>query len=73
MWRECVKLFHRAGFVIKSVTPVENMPIFSKFAVFGTPSNRMFDESCIRDEGYRLSGRGQLLQDIPLRSLPERF
>ena len=66
-------LFERAGFVVESIEPVENMPILYKFAVFRARTHKVFDENLARAEGYRLSGLGQLLQDALMRFLPDQF
>lgn len=71
--REFVALFERAGFIVESVSPVENMPILYKFALFRARTHKEFDENRARSEGYRLSGLGQLLQDTLMRFLPNQF
>lgn len=71
--REFAALFERAGFVVESVSPVENMPILYKFAFFRARTHKAFDENRARTEGYRLSGLGQLLQDALMRFLPDQF
>ena len=71
--REFTSLFERAGFVVESVSPVENMPILYKFAFFRASTHKVFDENLARTEGYRLSSLGQLLQDALMRYLPNQF
>ncbi|MBI4995406.1 MAG: class I SAM-dependent methyltransferase [Rhodocyclales bacterium] len=71
--REFESLFARAGFVVESVSPVENMPILYKFAFFRARGHKVFDENMARAEGYRLSAFGQLLQDMLMRFLPDQF
>lgn len=71
--REFSSLFARAGFVIESVSPVENMPILYKFAVFRSRSHKTFDENKARAEGYRLSALGQFLQNALMRFTPDQF
>lgn len=71
--REFAALFERAGFVVESVSPVENMPILYKFAFFRAHTHKVFDENRARAEGYRLSGMGQLLQNALMRCLPDQF
>ncbi len=71
--REFAALFERAGFVVESVSPVENMPILYKFAFFRARTHKVFDENRARAEGYRLSGLGQLLQNALMRWLPDQF
>lgn len=71
--REFAALFERAGFVVESVAPVENMPILYKFAFFRARSHKVFEENRARAEGYRLSGLGHFLQDTLMRILPDQF
>ena len=71
--REFAALFERAGFMVESVSPVQNMPILYKFAFFRACTHKAFDENRARAEGYRLSGLGQLLQNVLMRFLPDQF
>ena len=66
-------LIERAGFVVERVFPVENMPIFYKFALFRAATHKVFDENMARKEGYRLSPLGQFLQTTLMRLLPDQF
>lgn len=70
---EFVSLFTKAGFAVERVFPVENMPIFYKFALFRASSHKSFDENKARKEGYRLSRLGQALQDALMRWFPDQF
>jgi SAM-dependent methyltransferase len=70
---EYENLFTNAGFVIDYISPVENMPILYKFALFRTASHRKFDENKARMEGYRLSWFGQCLQNFLMRFFPDQF
>jgi len=71
--REFEQLFTRAGFVVDSVIPVENMSFLYKYAFFRATSHRLFDENKARTEGYRLSWFGQILQSFFLRYFPDQF
>lgn len=71
--REFEQLFERAGFVINSVYPVENMPILYKFPIFRAHSHKKFDENKARAEGYRLSWFGQRLQNLLMRFFQDQF
>jgi len=71
--KEFEKLFVKAGFVIKSVYPVENMPILYKFRIFRARSHKVFDENRARAEGYRLSWFGQRLQNFLMRFFQNQF
>ena len=70
---EFEQLFMRAGFVIDSVWPVENMPILYKFAFFRSAGHKYFDENKARTEGYRLSWLGQRLQNFLMHYYPDQF
>jgi len=71
--REFEKLFEKAGFVVESVYPVENMPILYKFRMFRAHSHKVFDENRARAEGYRLSWFGQRLQNFLMRFFQDQF
>jgi len=71
--QECEKLFASAGFVVESVSPVENMPILYKFRIFRSVRHQRFDENRARTEGYRLSWLGQRLQKFLMRHFPDQF
>ena len=70
---EYEQLFTREGFVIDFVSPVENMPILYKFAIFRSVEHKQFDENKARAEGYRLSWFGQRLQNFLMRFFPDQF
>ena len=71
--REFTRLFERAGLLVESVAPVENMPILYKFSCFRSPRHKVFDENKARSEGYRLSSFGQLLQRFLMSVFPNQF
>jgi SAM-dependent methyltransferase len=70
---EYASLFTKAGFVLDAIYPVENMPILYKFRVFRSRDHKTFDENKARKEGYRLSGLGQLLQNVMMKLMPNQF
>jgi len=70
---EFEQLFVRAGFIVDSVYPVENMPILYKFPYFRSAGHKRFDENRARAEGYRLSWVGQRLQSFLMRFFPDQF
>jgi len=72
-YKEFTALFEKAGFVVESIAPVENMPILYKFYLFRASSHKRFDENKARAEGYRLSLFGQFLQNFLMRFLPDQF
>jgi ubiquinone/menaquinone biosynthesis C-methylase UbiE len=65
--------FRKAGFNIEYTTPVENMPLLYKFALFRAAGHKVFDENRARSEGYRLSWVGQKLQNFLMRFFPDQF
>lgn len=71
--REFSELFQRAGFIVESVVPVENMPIFYKFSFFRSRTHKVFNETLARSEGWSLSGFGSLLQGVLMRFFPDQF
>ena len=71
--REFLSLFERAGFVIDTVSPVENMPILYRFSYFRSHSHKVFDENKARAEGYCLSALGQVLQKYLMRFFADQF
>ncbi len=70
---EFKKAFEKAGFIIESIEPVENMPILYKFEFFRAKNHKIFDENIARAEGYRLSKFGQLCQDLLMYFFPNQF
>jgi len=70
--REFSSLFERAGFIVDSVRPVENMPILYKFSSLRAVGHKRFDENKARAEGYQLSRLGNLLQRLLMRFFPDQ-
>ena len=70
---ELVDLFRAAGFEVESVKPVENMPLLYKFRLFRARTQRAFDESLGRKQGYRLSALGRLIQGALFRLFPDQL
>ena len=71
--RELTDLFCSHGFESVTVYPVENMPIFYRFAIFRQRSHRVFNEHLGRAEGYRLNALGKILNKLTFGFLPTRF
>lgn len=71
--REFAALFEQAGFVIESISPVENMPILYKFSFFRAREHKTFNENKARAEGYRLSWLGRGMQAILMAAMPDQF
>ncbi len=67
------KLFEDAGFTIKSIVPVENMPLLYKFSIFRASNHKIFDENIARVEGYKLSWVGQLFQNFLMKFFSDQF
>lgn len=70
--REVTSLFERAGFVVDSIRPVQNMPLLYKFVFFRAREHKRFDENTARAEGYRLSPFGQWLQNLLMQFFPDQ-
>jgi ubiquinone/menaquinone biosynthesis C-methylase UbiE len=71
--KEFVELFTKAGFCVESVYPVENMPLFYKFAFFRDKKHKTFNENLGRKEGYKLSSLGNAIQKTLIRFFPKQF
>ena len=70
---EFEQLFTKFGFIVDSVSPVENMPILYKFSFFRALSHKVFDENIARVEGYKLSRLGQIIQKALMKFFPNQF
>ena len=70
---EFKELFHKAGFEVKYIKPVENMPILYKFSFFRHRSHKIFNENLARKEGYKLSWYGFLIQKSLMTLMPYQF
>ena len=70
---EFKQTFEKAGFVVESIVPVENMPLLYKFSFFRASEHKVFNENLARAEGYRLSWLGQLLQNSLMFLFPMQF
>ena len=70
---EFIDLFQRSGFTVKSIVPVENMPILYKFSIFRANNHKIFDENIARLEGYKLSWIGQFIQNFLMKFFANQF
>lgn len=70
---EIISLFKGAGFLIESVSPVENMPFLYKFEFFRSRTNKEFDEHKFRADGCQLSFIGQAIQFFLIKFFPDQF
>tara|TARA_B100000900_G_C20503592_1_gene684861 strand:- start:101 stop:877 length:777 start_codon:yes stop_codon:yes gene_type:complete len=71
--KEFTKIFEDHGFEIENVFNVQNMPFLYKFKFFRSKAHKIFDENKARQEGYKLSFVGQLIQDFLIKFFPESF
>ncbi len=71
--REFISLLKTAGFRVKGIEYVENMPFLYKFRFFRDLNQKRFDEHKARSEGYRLSFLGRIIQKSLMRLMPVRF
>jgi len=70
---EFTSSFTRNGFEVEKVFPVENMPILYKFSFFRSKTHKEFNENKAREEGYRLSKIGQIIQKMLMKWFPNHF
>ncbi len=71
--RDLIDPFNSHGFKSVTVYPVENMPIFDRFAIFRQKSHRVFNEHLGRAEGYRLNFLGKIFNKFTFGLFPTRF
>jgi len=71
--KEFIKLLEEAGFSVKSLEYVENMPFLYKIPALRHRSHRKFNEHNARGEGYRLSLLGKILQTALINLSPGSF
>jgi SAM-dependent methyltransferase len=71
--RELLSLYREAGFMNTRIAPVENMPFLYKFRCFRHADHKRFREKAAREEGYRLSPSGAVLQSALMGLFPEKF
>ena len=70
---EFLKLLENHGFKPEKVYSVENMPFLYKFSIFRYKTHKKFNESLGRNEGYRLSFIGSLIQKIIMKFFSSQF
>lgn len=70
---EFVALFENAGFTVKKIYDVENMPILYKLSLFRSSKHKVFDENLARKEGYQLSFSGGVLQRFLMHYFSRHF
>lgn len=70
---EFVELFECAGFTVRSIENVVNMPFLYKFKFFRAKDHKSFNENIARGTGYRLSWYGELIQNFLMRLMPNQF
>ena len=70
---EWVQMIGHRGFAVESVYFVENMPFLYKFRFFRKRSQKKFNETRGRSEGYQLSPLGNALQKTLVSLFPGSF
>jgi len=70
---EFESLFQNNSFEVEKLYSVENMPILYKFRFFRSKEHKNFNESFGRNEGYRLSLFGKILQTVLMKYFPNQF
>jgi SAM-dependent methyltransferase len=71
--RELVTVFENAGFEVRKIFPVENMPLLYKFAHFRSKTHRDFNEGLGRKRGYQLSPLGRVIHKSLSALFPWQF
>lgn len=70
---EVADLFHRNGFNVDAVFPVQNMSILYKLSAFRRGDQKRFDENRARVAGYQLSIVGTWIQLALMRCIPNQW
>ncbi len=70
---EFADLFKKNNFIIENIYPVENMPFLYKFSFFRTQSQKEFNESIARRDGYKFSFLGKIFQNFLIKFFPNQF
>jgi ubiquinone/menaquinone biosynthesis C-methylase UbiE len=70
---EFTDLFDNNNFIVEKIFPVENMPFLYKFRFFRASLHKTFNENLAREEGYKLSVLGTLLQRFFMCFFPYQF
>lgn len=70
---ELVAIFSENGIDVETVEPVVNMPIFYKFRIFRSETQKNFNEHSGRVHGYQLSKVGRLIQKLCMVLAPNQF
>ena len=66
-------LFEKEGFIVDSIASVQNMFFFYKFKFFRSKEHKHFDESLGRNEGYKLSWLGKLIENFLIYLFPNQW
>ena len=70
---EVTDLFHRNGFNVDAVFPVQNMSILYKLSAFRRGDQKRFDENRARAAGYQLSIVGAWVQFALMHCIPNQW
>lgn len=70
---EYKEILQKAGYQIRAIHPVVNMPLLYKIPFFRQFNHKMFNENLGRKEGYLLSPVGNLIQDFLVKNFPYQF
>ncbi len=71
--KEFILLFENHGFEVENVFDVLNMPFLYKFKFFRSSNQKNFNENKAREEGFKLSFIGSLIQNILIKLFPRNF
>lgn len=70
---EFANLFKKNKFTVENIYPVENMPFLYKFSFFRARSQKKFNETIARRDGYQFSLIGKIFQEFLIRFFPNQF
>ena len=70
---ELKTLFEKEGFIVESITPIQNMFFLYKFKFFRSKEHKDFDESLGRNKGYGLSWLGKVIENFLIYFFPSQW
>tara|TARA_A100001035_G_C27785286_1_gene504035 strand:- start:3251 stop:4030 length:780 start_codon:yes stop_codon:yes gene_type:complete len=70
---EFIKLLNKSNFNVISCENVVNMPLLYKFKLFRSIKHYNFNENLAREEGYKLSLIGNIIQALLIKFFPNQF
>ena len=71
--KEFLSLMKSNGFHVLDIFAVENMPLLYKFSFFRSKNHKKMNENIAREQGYKLSTFGYILQKFIMKIFPNQF